>query len=207
MDLRQELLHLLAEKAYLYSPDKPFRLASGKISDNYINCKRASLDPRAMRLIGELFFEQISTLHPDAVGGVVAGACPIVDALVYTSEIKGQPVQGFYVRKERKEHGTKELIEGDVSPRGKIRVIIVDDVITSGGSILEGIARLSDFNPNVDILKVIVLVDREEGGAGRIREAGFDFDAIFTKSELRQARVESERADTAGEFVPPRVAL
>jgi orotate phosphoribosyltransferase len=205
MKPRQELLRLLGEKAYLYSPDEPFELASGKKSEYYINCKLATLSPRGMRLVGQLFFEKIRSLAPDAVGGVETGACPIVDAVVYTSELRKRRLAGFYIRKEQKEHGTKLLVEGDLPKQA--RVVIVDDVVTSGGSILKGIEKLRAACPGVKILKVIALVDRQEGGEDRIREAGFEFSALFTKSELHRAHLEIKRGHTTNELNQPEVAL
>jgi orotate phosphoribosyltransferase len=207
MKLRQELLRLLGEKAYLHQLDQPFQLASGKTSDYYINCKLATLSSRGARLVGQFFFEQLRALHLDAVGGVETGACPIVDAIVYTSELKRRPLTGFYIRKEQKAHGTKLLVEGDLRPSERARVVIVDDVVTSGGSILKGIERLRSFATGVEIVKVIALVDREEGGAENIRQAGFEFSALFTKTELRQAHMESRHGHPASESDRPEVSL
>ena len=207
MELRQQLLRLLGEKAYLYSPEKPFELSSGKTSDYYINCKLATLSPKGMRLVGQLLFEEIRPLRPDAVGGVETGACPIVDAIVYTSGLKKRPLQGFYIRKEQKGHGTRLLVEGDLPRDKRARVVIVDDVVTSGGSLLKGIDKLRSFSPDVEIMKIIALVDCEEGGADAIRAAGLEFSAIFTKTELRQAHLESRHGHPASEPDRPAVSL
>ncbi|MFH0810668.1 MAG: phosphoribosyltransferase family protein [Pseudomonadota bacterium] len=186
MKSRQELLSLLVERAFRYSPERPFRLASGVSSPYYIDCKQVTLVPRGMRLIGELFFEEISALAPGAVGGVVTGASPVTDAIVYTSELQNKPIRGFYVRKDPKKHGTERLVEG-INENETAQVVIVDDVITSGGSILAGIEKLLAFDRHIEIQRIIVLVDRQEGGAELLRSKGFQFSAFFTKSELRDA--------------------
>jgi orotate phosphoribosyltransferase len=179
---RQQLLNLLKEKSFRFSPDKPFRLVSGRLSPYYIDCRPTTFSARGLALIGEIFFEMLRGLEVDAVGGLTLGADPIAHAVALTSYLKGRPLNSFSVRKQAKEHGTGGLVVGDVRPGD--RVVIVEDVITTGGSTLQAIAAARDFG--LQVVKVLILVDREEGGRERVAEAVPQVEAVFTLTELKR---------------------
>lgn len=178
--MRERLIEMLLERSFMYSQEPKFRLASGKLSNYYINCKPVTMDPEGMYIIGHLLFEEVKDLGVSAAGGLTMGADPLSYALAYTSYSKGRPVKAFVVRKEPKDHGTGRLIEGPVEP-GE-RVVILEDVITTGGSSIKAIKAASDYG--LKVVKVIALVDREEGGRESIEREGIPVSALVLKSEL-----------------------
>ncbi len=182
-DKRKELLDLLKKKSFNERWDPPFRLHSGATSPYYIDCKPTTNSARGMALIGELIFEKIKDLDVKAIGGLTMGADPIAHAVALTSFLHGKPINAFCVRKETKDHGIVKSIEGDVRPGD--HVVIVDDVITTGESTTKAIRAATEFG--LEIVKIIVLVDRQEqGGRERIlKEAPkADFYSVFTLSEF-----------------------
>lgn len=161
-----------------------FTLASGKTSDFYIDCKPTTLDPEGLTLAAEAFWEKLKQLprFPKAVGGLATGADPIVAALTALSYRNGGPLlYGFYVRPERKEHGTKKRVEGYQGHPGE-PVVIVDDVCTGGNSALQAINQAKEMG--WEVVAAISLVDREEGAKENIEEKGCPFYSILKKSEL-----------------------
>ncbi len=179
---KKNLLRLLVRKSYRYRLDPPFKLVSGRESPYYIDCKPTTNNAEGLALIGEIFFDLIQGLEVDAIGGLTMGADPIAHATSFMSHIKGEPINTFCVRSKPKDHGTTKMVEGDVQ-KGD-RVIIVDDVITTGGSTIRAIEAARDFG--LRVIKVIVLVDREEGGKEAIEKLGPQVEAIFTLSELKE---------------------
>ncbi len=178
--MKERLIELLLERSFLYS-DKPiFKLASGKMSNYYINCKPTTMDPEGLYLIGNLLYDTVKDWNIKAAGGLTMGADPLAYALAYTSFLKGDPIKAFVIRKEPKDHGTQKLIEGPVNP-GE-RVVILEDVITTGGSTLKAIKAAEDFG--LKIGGVVVLVDRQEGGKERVEAAGYRVYSIVRKEEL-----------------------
>lgn len=176
--LLDRLSRLLVEKAYLKGD---FILTSGKHSDHYFDCKRVTLDAEGLAVASELLVEKLRAAGINAIGGLAIGADPIVAGAVVSSWRMGYPVQGFIVRKEPKKHGTSKWIEGSID--NGARVAIVDDVVTSGGSIIKAIesARAEGLEPVV----AYTIVDREEGGAERIeQEGGVPLEALVRYSEL-----------------------
>ena len=183
-DVRDVLLDRLVEHAYIYDPEGRIPLASGQLSDEYINCKAALSLPNVLGTAAEVLY---SHLRPDAqaVGGLTMGADPLAIAVALHSRTQPQVVRWFSVRKERKEHGLKKLVEGDLP--GHSRVAVIDDVVTQGSSTLDAISRLRSDGHT--IVQVIVLVDREQGGLTRIQDAvgpGIPVEAIFSKKQLRE---------------------
>ena len=178
---RRRLLNLLREKSYRYSPDQPFKLASGRESPYYVDCRPTTFSAEGLALIGEIVFEMLKNLGVDAVGGLTLGADPMAHAVALTSYLKGQPINSFSVRKEPKGHGAGRQVEGDVKSGDK--VVIVEDVITTGGSTLKAIAAAQEFG--LQVVKVIILVDREEGGREAVEQVFPLVEAVFTISELR----------------------
>ncbi|MBI1820286.1 MAG: orotate phosphoribosyltransferase [Nitrospirae bacterium] len=183
MDLliaRKRLLEILVKESFQYSETALFKLVSGKMSQFYINCKKTTYNAEAMNLIGEILFEKVSRLNVDGIGGLTLGADPIAFSVSMISFQKGRPIDSFVIRKKPKEHGLKNSIEGNLEKIHK--VVIIEDVVTTGQSTVEAITRAKEAN--LEIVKVISLVDREEGGKEEILKWVLNFEAIFTKSEL-----------------------
>lgn len=174
------LAELLAAHSVFHSPKKPFVLSSGKTSPFYFDCRRTTMLPEAMPLIGRLVFQALRP-RVTAAGGLTLGADPIACAVAYWSAAR-RPVAAFTVRKEAKAHGMQRWIEGAVRP--KARVAILEDVVTSGSSSLQAIARCREEGLRIE--QVIVLVDREEGGMARIEaEVGKGrVTAIFSRRQI-----------------------
>jgi len=178
--MKAELIRLLCKKSFQYSDEPVFKLASGKMSRFYINCKPVTLSARGMYLIGHLVFNALGGIKVAGVGGLTFGADPIAVATAFVSELKGAPIKAFSIRKAQKDHGIVRWIEGDMKKNDP--VAIVEDVATTGGSTIAAIDRARSEGLNVK--KVIVLVDRREGGLENIRKHVFDTTAIITRDEL-----------------------
>lgn len=142
-------------------------LSSGTVSEYYFDCKRVMLSSEGAPLVGKAFLEAIETIPeaPGAIGGLTHGADPIIGAAMMCAAAAGLSLDGFYVRKEPKQHGTQKLVEN--APASGTPVVIVDDVVTKGGSIVQAIDGAESVGCRV--VAVIVLVDRLEGGADRIK--------------------------------------
>lgn len=181
-EMKDRLIELILEKSFRFSEKPKFKLASGKMSNFYFNCKTTTLDPEGMYLVGNLCFERLEKVWEgiDAVGGLTLGADPIAFAISYASYIKGRPVKAFVVRKESKGHGTMQWIEGNVK-RGD-RVVIIEDVITSGASTMKAIDRAQ--KEGLEVKGVMVLIDRQEGGREVIESKGFPVEVILTREEI-----------------------
>ena len=179
MSHREQLANLLRAKSIKRGD---FTLASGKKSNYYLDCRLTTLDAEGALLTGYCVLELLDEMgvKPDAIGGLSMGADPVVSAAIVVSAIEKRPVQGFLVRKEAKGHGRKKQIEGMEETRGK-RVAIVDDVCTTGGSTQEAIEAAE--REGCEVVAVISLVDREEGGSEMLR-AKYNYRSIFTASEL-----------------------
>lgn len=177
---RQELVHLLAQKSFRLGE---FKLSSGGTSDYYVDCRTTTLDALGARLTGEVFLEEIRARgwRPQAVGGMTMGADPIVVAVAVVS---GE-VNGFLIRKTEKEHGTGQRIEG-FREKGA-RVVIVDDVCTTGASTIQAIEAAHQFS--FEVVGVMCLVEREEAkGRPNVQEAAgvAPFVSIFRANDVRQ---------------------
>ncbi|MDD2903628.1 MAG: orotate phosphoribosyltransferase [Syntrophales bacterium] len=179
---RRELLKLLKEKSYRYSPDKLFKLASGRESPYYVDCRPVTHNAQGLALIGEIVFDLVQDLNIQAIGGLTMGADPIAHAVALTSYLKGKPLNAFSVRKEAKGHGTGGLVVGDVKP-GE-RVVIVEDVITTGGSTLKAINAAREFG--LQVVKVLILVDRGEGGREAVAAVAPQVEAVFNLVDLQK---------------------
>ncbi|MEK7296939.1 MAG: orotate phosphoribosyltransferase [Planctomycetota bacterium] len=179
---KNRLLDMLLEKSFQYNKDPVFKLVSGKMSNYYVNCKMTTLNAEATLLIGRIFYEKVKPLEITAIGGLTQGADPIAVATAMTSGMEGKGINAFVVRKVAKEHGLKKLIEGDVHPGD--RVVIVDDVITTGQSTIDAIERAR--NEGLQVVKAVVLVDRQEGGRENIEKVGVQVESVFTISDLME---------------------
>jgi len=176
----KRLLEILLVKSFKYSEEPIFKLVSGRMSNYYINCKTTTLDPEAMLLIGHLVYHRIKGLRVNAVGGLTLGADPIAYATSMVSGMQDDAINAFVVRKKAKEHGLMKWIEGNVQEGH--RVVIVDDVVTTGQSTIEAIDRVRESNLNV--VKAITLVDRQEGGRENIEKKGVPLESLFTRDDL-----------------------
>ncbi|MFP5213666.1 MAG: orotate phosphoribosyltransferase [Acidobacteriota bacterium] len=188
--MRERLKELILEHAFQYSETSSFKLAHGGTSCFYFNCKRVTLDPEGMYLIGQLAFKAIRDFNVQAAGGLTLGADAIANAVAYTSWLKGNPVQSFVVRKKTKDHGVVSLIEGKV--KAGDRVVVIDDVITTGGSTLQAIEACRQAG--LEIAKVVVLVDRQEmNGRENILKEVPVLEALVTRDEIMELYQERKR--------------
>jgi orotate phosphoribosyltransferase len=181
------LLRLLARLSYFREPGKQFRLASGRLSDYYIECSLTTTHHAAAPLIGALVHARVPR-DAVAIGGPTMGADPIAAAVAFHSASTTHPLSWFSVRKAAKEHGARPWLEGTASPGDA--VVVVEDVITSGGSLLDAVRKCQE--ENLRVLAGLVLVDRQEnGGRERVAEAlakiGAAFHALFTRDEIETA--------------------
>lgn len=175
----ETLLGFVFEHSFLRGK---FKLASGKESEFYLNAKKTTLDPEGSRLVAETFLEEAKNCEVDSIGGLEIGAVPIVSSVVSLSAHRGYPVRGFIVRKKRKKHGTQELVEGRIEKND--RVIVIDDVITTGTSAYQAVEEV--LKVGCQVIKVISLIDRNEGGRELFRERGFEYQPIITIEEIFQ---------------------
>jgi len=178
--MKQELIEIICKKSFKYTETPSFKLVSGRMSRFYVNCKPTTLSPRGMFLVGHLVFDIIKDLKPDGIGGLTFGADPMAMATAFVSELKGRPINAFSIRKTQKDHGIVKWVEGDLQP-GQ-RVVIIDDVATTGGSTIKAIERAG--SEGLDVVKAVILVDRQEGGLENIRQHVRDVTAVISRDEL-----------------------
>lgn len=164
---RDRLVSLLHERSF---EKKRVVLASGRESDFFIDCKQSILTAEGHALTGELMYEALQELGPvEAVSGVELGGCPLASAVSLVSFQRGNPLPALYVRKEQKDHGSRKQIEGDRALRPGLKVALLEDVVTTGGSSLKAVAALRAAG--CEVLGIIALVDRLEGGREAIEAA------------------------------------
>src|SRR5947209_5287063 len=168
---RRRLLELFKARAFSFGR---FKLASGKESAYYVNSKKAIFNGEAVALLADVLYEMTKDLDVQAVGGPEIGAIPIAAALALRYHQAGRPLEGFFVRKRPKAHGSQERVEGVLRPGD--RVLVVEDVVTTGESVLQAIGEIEKAGGNV--VAVSCVVDRLEGGAGRL--AKYNFRPVFT---------------------------
>lgn len=175
----------LAQKtgALLYGD---FTLASGLKSPYYFDGRMLTLHPEGALAVGKAFLEELRNVQIDAIGGLETGAIPIVASVALLSQQEGKPIPAFFVRKEAKRHGLKKAIEGHFD-RG-MKVAIVDDVITTGGSVVDAIRTVESQGGKV--VKVMVLVDRRQGGSDDLKKQGYDVTALLSLSPTGETLVE-----------------
>ena len=176
---RDALAALIRNKALKFGN---FTLTSGKKATYYLDGKQVTLDPGGAKLVAEGILDLIATegRFPAAVGGMSIGADPITAAVVTMSAVRGTPLRGFMIRKEAKGHGTNQYVEGPVQPGDE--VVIVEDVVTTGGSSLAAIERAEGYG--LKVVRVIGIVDRLEGGGQAIGGRGYPFASLFTISDF-----------------------
>lgn len=156
-------------------------LSSGRTSHYYFDGRKVSLTPEGAYLIGEIICDMIKNDRVDAVGGLTMGADPIVAAVGVAAYHRNMDISLFIVRKEAKKHGTMRLIEGPPLSAGQ-RVVVVDDVITTGGSVVKAVEAVREAG--CQVVKAIVLVDRQEGGAAVLGEMNVHVAPVFTAADF-----------------------
>jgi orotate phosphoribosyltransferase len=177
------LAELLLEKSYM---EGSFVLTSGKKSDYYFDCKQTALDPEGGWLIGNIFLDMIAR-HGNirGVGGMTLGADPLVSAVSVLSHIRKMPLPGFIVRKTSKGHGTNQYLEGLKNFSSNDHVCMLEDVVTTGGSLITACKRVED--EGLKVAQVICVLDREQGGSEALATAGYELESIFTRASLLRA--------------------
>jgi orotate phosphoribosyltransferase len=184
--MKKRLIDLILSRSFKFTKKPTFKLASGRKSNFYFNCKPTTLSPEGMFLIGNLLYKLIKSekrWKVKAVGGLTLGADPVATAIAYTSHLRGEPLEAFVVRKAPKEHGTMQWIEGNVKKGDK--VLIVEDVITTGNSIITAIKRSKECG--LRVMGALALIDRQEGGKEAVEALGIPFRALLTKEEIFKA--------------------
>jgi orotate phosphoribosyltransferase len=178
---KERLLAIIKEKSFL-TKGGPFRLASGAMSDFYLDMKPTMFSPEGLSLIAELVFNLLrDEPSVDAVGGLELGAVPMISAVCMRSH-RERPIDGFVVRKEKKGHGTDRKIDGNFRPGST--VVLFDDVTTRGGSVMQAVHAVRAQGATVT--KVIAVVDRLEGAAENLKKEGIELVAVFTTDDLRK---------------------
>ena len=159
-------------------------LSSGKVTDFYFDGRLVSLDPEGSVLLGGLMLEALLARGITAVGGLTSGADPLTSSIGVLAWQRQVPMNLFFVRKERKEHGMQQRVEGPPMPEGEgLKVALVDDVLTTGGSLLQAREALVE-ELGVEPSVACVIVDREEGGEQRLADYGIETVALFRKSDF-----------------------
>jgi orotate phosphoribosyltransferase len=176
---------MLYKKAFKRSEEPIYKLSSGKMSNLYVNCKPVTLSSTGMNLIGHLILEEIHRnniqLHDIcAIGGLTFGADPIAVATAFVSDSTFNPINAFSVRRWPKKHGIMKWIEGDLTENAY--VVIVEDVVTTGNSVIKAINRVRTEGLNVS--QIITLIDRQEGGMENIQKYVENTSAIVKIDEL-----------------------
>jgi orotate phosphoribosyltransferase len=180
-DGEAELLALIKARSLRFGK---FTLASGRESDMYVNLKPTMMDPRGARLSAAAFLARVPS-GTDYVGGLEMGAVPVISALAALSDIEGRPVRTFFVRKSAKDHGTREVVEGLATGESlaRKRVLVVDDVATTGGSILKAVEAARAAGASV--AEALVIIDRQEGGAEALAAEGVRLLSVFVGDDFR----------------------
>jgi orotate phosphoribosyltransferase len=176
---QKRLVALLAERS---AKRGSFRLSSGRESSVYIDARLTTMSPEGLATIGPLALSRlrVQEIVPDSVGGLTLGADPVSYSIAYASALAGAPVRAFTVRKEPKTHGTSQLIEGPF--RSSDRVVVIEDVITTGGSALRAMQAVRDAGATV--IGVLAVVDRQEGGREAIEAEGVPVLCLTTSTEI-----------------------
>lgn len=176
--VRSELLNILKKDAFF---KKKITLSSGKTSDYYLDVRRVSLSSKGIFLISEMIWDLIKGDSPTAIGGPTLGADPIVAGVCMRAHQEGGDLKGFIIRKTPKKHGRQNLIEGrELSSSDK--VVIVDDVATSGSSLIYAADVLK--KENVSIVRAVSVIDRQEGAAENLAASNIAFNSLFARRDF-----------------------
>ncbi|MDM7940560.1 MAG: orotate phosphoribosyltransferase [Methanothrix sp.] len=179
MNDKERLLELLKSKALEM---RKVTLSSGRTSDYYMDCKRVTLSAEGAFLTAKLMLEMIDS-DVSAVGGLTLGADPIVSSIAVLSHLQGRNLAALIVRKEAKKHGTMSYVEGPALEKGA-KVAVVEDVVTTGASLLKAIERIAaaGYQP----VQALTILDRQEGGSEALRERGYALQALFSRKDLNK---------------------
>ncbi|WPM31240.1 orotate phosphoribosyltransferase [Hydrogenobacter sp. T-2] len=177
---RERLKALIRERSLKVADEPIFKLSSGKLSKYYIDLKQITFDPESVYILGKVLYQAIKDLKPQGVGGLTLGADPIAYAVSMVSYLEGDTIKPFVVRKEPKAHGTGKQVEGLL--RAGDRVVVLEDVITTGSSALKAVQACK--REGYEVLCVYAVVDREEGGRENLQREGLEVYALFRVSEL-----------------------
>lgn len=175
---QEALLEIIRRESFLKGS---FTLASGQHSNWYYDGKMTMGHPKGMLLIGEVIFDLLKDKEVVAVGGLAAGAIPIGASISIASSNTDRPLPNFWVREETKSHGTQKLIEGQFPKEKGSRVAIIDDVMTTGGSVLKAVQRVEEDGAVVDC--IIVILDRRAGGSEKLRSQGYKVISLYEATE------------------------
>ena len=182
--LRTKVFNLIRAKSFAKGK---FVLVSGKESDYYLDMKPTMFDPEGANALSEMVLDELEDVEVDYVGGLALGAVPLISTITMLSHQRNRPLPGFFVRKEVKDHGTKKLVEGLSNAdalKGK-RVVILDDVTTTGGSAMTAVEAAQQSGATVVL--VLSIVDREEGAAEFYKQRNIPFEYLFRASEFMAA--------------------
>jgi len=180
---RARLIEIIRERSYMSGVE--IKLASGRMSNFYFNLKPTMLHPEGAYLIGQLLVDALEGVEVDAIGGLEVGAIPLAAATAAVSFARGRPLPAFFVRKAAKGHGTKDLVEGlkkGETLAGK-RIAVLEDTTTTGGSPLKAAAVVQAEGGRV--VRIITVVDRQEGAAEIIKAAGFSYAPILSLRDFQ----------------------
>ena len=179
---RKRLVEIISERSFQSGGE--MKLASGRSSTFYFNMKPTMMHPEGARLIATLVLDLVADDNADLIGGLEMGAVPLAASVCAVSHMEGRPLQAFFVRKQVKEHGTQALIEGlapgeDFTGR---RVVVLEDVTTTGGSALKAVRMIQDAGG--DVVRVVTVVDRREGAGQTFGDAGIAFSALLSTTDF-----------------------
>lgn len=179
LEYKKRLAKILYQKSYKQGD---FILTSGQKSDYYFDCRTSALDPEGAWLIGTLFYNMLLPFNIKGVAGLTMGADPLVTATSLISFHNQKPFYGLLVRKEEKKHGTKQYVEGLDNTKQGDAIAVLEDVVSTGGSLLKACQRIQDVN--LKVVTVCTILDREQGGKELLNKAGFKLISLYTKQEL-----------------------
>ncbi len=181
MSAKDELKSIILEMSY---EQREVTLASGRKSNFYFDGKQTTLHAKGGLLVGKAFWEEVKKFEGpiDGVGGLTLGADPIATATSIAADLEGQSVHAFIIRKEPKGHGTGQWLEGRKNLPPGSRVVIVEDVTTTGGSSIKAVDRAKE--EGLVVLGIVTLVDREEGARANIEAEGQVLRSVFTRTEI-----------------------
>ena len=176
---KTRLARILYEKSYL---EGSFTLTSGRTSDYYFDCRQSSLNPEGAFLIGSIFYHMLRDLPVHAVAGMTMGADPLVTATSVIAFQHGRSLPALIVRKQAKGHGTGRAVEGLGNVTSGQQVLMLEDVVSTGGSVLKACERIREAD--MVVAGIFCILDREEGAAGAFAAAGYRMQSIFRRKEL-----------------------
>ena len=175
----QRLKELITEHSYR---EGEFILASGQVSDHFFDVKRTLLLPEGAALTAKMILDKLKNQNVTAIGGLELGACPVVSNVVAISHSYGKPINGFYIRKQPKGRGTNQRIEG-LDLNKDDRVVLVEDVTTTGGSVLKAVEAITALG--CDIAGILTIVDRQQGAEANLARHGLSLTALLTREDFK----------------------